>query len=111
MTIFMGTSEELQGPELWRRQCARNLMDCYALAMEGLAAAPGDKGLEALTRLMVDGMTSARGMEDERAFYRIAAGLCRECAAAEGRSFLRIYAAVFEDMAGEEDSNGSKSAV
>jgi hypothetical protein len=106
----MDLETELQGKELWRRQCARNVMDCYALGMEALSRTwgierKGEKALETLTRLMVEGMTAVRSREDEAAFYRMAAGLCRECA--EGRDdrtagLFRIYAAVFGDMAGEE---------
>lgn len=97
---------------LWRQQCARNLMECYALGMEGLGAGWGTAGaghaaLEALTRLMVDGMTSARGVEDEKSFYRTASALCRECGrmAGDKAAFFRVYAAVFEDLAGEEESH------
>lgn len=92
---------------MWRRQCARNLMDCYALGMEGLASNPQNKALDALTRLMVDGMTAVRGAEDEKAFYRMAAGLCRECTLSIGEraGLFRIYAAIFSDMAGEEGSD------
>ena len=92
---------ELQGPELWRRQCARNLMDCYALAME---AGNGGKPFESLVRLMVDGMMAVRSEEDEKVFHRAAAASCRECAEALGDSdkarFFRIYAAIFEDIGG-----------
>ena len=93
--------------ELWRRQCTRNLMDCYALAMETMSGrwekgAPGHKELTDLTQLMVEGMTAVRNEQDEKVFYRIAATLCRDCAGAcgasdEARAF-RIYAAIFEDM-------------
>lgn len=97
-------------PDLWRRQCARNVMDCYALVMDVAAGAQtknaqGRKELEALARLMVDGMTSVKDSEDEKVFYRAAAAGCRECAVAceapgigeRGRLF-RIYAAIFEDL-------------
>lgn len=95
--------EELGGKELWRRQCARNLMDCYALGMEGLSMRPGNQGLETLTRLMVDGMTAVRDAEDEAVFYRTAAGLCRACAetAGEKARMFRIYAEIFDDMGGK----------
>jgi hypothetical protein len=90
--------------ELWRRQCARNIMDCYALGMEALMESNvvGREELGVLTRLMVDGMTVVRTEEDEKGFYRIATTLCRECAKAlegseKARLFL-IYAAIFEDM-------------
>ena len=96
---------ELQGPELWRCQCARNLMDCYALAMETSMSQEADKDrkvFDVLTRLMVDGMTSVRSREDEAVFYPTAADSCRRCAevlegSEKGRLF-RIYAAIFEDM-------------
>jgi hypothetical protein len=95
---------------MWRRQCARNLMDCYAAGMNALSrrwkrGEPGHKALEALTRLMVDGMTAVKTQEDERSFYRMAAASCRECAefCGPGQSGpFRIYAAVFEDMAVRE---------
>jgi hypothetical protein len=95
---------KLENSELWRRQRARNLMDCYALGMETLMRRPGDRALDALTMLMVDGMTSVRCAEDERSFYRTAAGLCRAClerAGEKGRMF-GIYAAIFDEMADEE---------
>jgi hypothetical protein len=105
-TMF-STDVELQGPELWRRQCARNLMDCYALGMELLMTHPGERSADALTRLMVDGMTSVRESDDERAFYKTVAGLCRECAkAGEAKAgMFRIYAAIFEDMSVREGSH------
>lgn len=97
--------EELGGAELWRRQCARNLMDCYALGMEALAARPAHGPLQALTRMMVDGMTAVRTAEDERAFYKTATALCRECAGAAGEkaALFRIYAAVFGELGGRAD--------
>jgi hypothetical protein len=85
-------------------------MDCYALAMESLAG-PWENGapkaLDALTRLLVDGMTAVRDAEDEKSFYRTAAELCRECGRlVSGRSgMFRIYAAIFGDMAGEEEGH------
>jgi hypothetical protein len=97
-------------PDLWRRQCARNVMDCYALVMDVVAGAQtknarGCRELESLARLMVDGMTAVKNSEDEKGFYRAAAAGCRECAAAcaggdsgnKARLF-RIYAAIFEDL-------------
>jgi hypothetical protein len=96
-------SLQKENSEIWRRQCARHLMDCYALAMQGLMERPGDRELEALTRLMVDGMTAARGEEDSRAFYRMAADLCETCAlGCGGRSgaIFRIYAALFRENEG-----------
>jgi hypothetical protein len=98
---------ELQGIELWRRQCARNLMDCYALGMQALMKNPGHRNLETLTRLMVDGMTVVREAEDEQVFYRTAASLCRQGAEAGGEeaALFRIYAAIFEDM-GAENGGG-----
>lgn len=109
MMTSTGTNEELQGPEMWRQQCARNLMDCYALAIESLGntwerGTAVYKALDALTRLMVDGMTAVRGAEDEKVFYRTAAELCRECGRlVTGRAgMFRIYAEIFGDMAGEE---------
>jgi hypothetical protein len=97
-------NEEPPREVLWRRQCARNLMDCYAAGMEALMTRPGDKSLEALTRLMVEGMTAVRDGEDERAFYRLAAALCRESAGKHLREAgrFRIYAAIFEDLGQEE---------
>jgi hypothetical protein len=95
---------ELHGAELWRRQCARNIMDCYSLGMEASMepVASGKKEMEALTRLMVEGMTAVRSEEDEGAFYRMAAEACRECAKAlegsEKARLFRIYEAIFEDM-------------
>jgi hypothetical protein len=96
---------EFQGTDLWRRQCARNLMDCYALGMEAAMAAgegQGRKCFEDLTRLMVEGMTAVRGTEDEDVFYRMASEQCRKCSMACGQTekarLFRIYAAVFEDM-------------
>ena len=96
---------ELGGSELWRRQCARNLMDCYALAMETSMAPEGENGrkvFDGLTRLMVDGMTAVREKEDEESFYRMAAEQCRACASVCGgvkkARLFRIYAAIFEDM-------------
>jgi hypothetical protein len=102
-----GLEVELQGKELWRRQCARNLMDCYALGMELLMTHPGERSADALTRLMVDGMTSVRSAEDEKVFYRTVAALCRECAGrAEGKAgSFRIYAAIFEDMCCREGNH------
>jgi hypothetical protein len=98
---------ELQGWELWRRQCARNLMDCYGLGMQALMESPGDRKLEDLTRLMVDGMTTVRGAEDEKAFYIAAARLCRDCAAeSEGRGMFRIYAGIFKEMGGDGPQDG-----
>lgn len=101
--------KELQGEELWRRQCARNLMDCYALAMETAMAQEGEKDrkvFDGLTRLMVDGMTAVRNEEDSGAFYRMAVQSCRECAKAlegsEKARLFRIYAAIFEDIRGME---------
>jgi hypothetical protein len=96
--------EVLERVDLWRRQCARNLMDCYGLGMQLLMESPRDKNLEALTRLMVDGMTSVKTVEDERSFYKMAAELCRVCgeAAAEKGGLFRIYGAIFADIAGEE---------
>src|SRR5262245_18819874 len=103
------TNEELQGQELWRRQRARDLMDCYSLAMEVMVDASEQgrterSSLDALTRLIVEGMTAAPSAVDERAFYRRAADLCRACApeAKAKAGLFRIYAAVFEDMAGKE---------
>ena len=89
--------------EIWRRQCARNLMDCYELAMEVLGGPWAEErppALDALTRLMVDGMTSVRTAEDERSFYRTAAALCRQCAGMGGQkgAMFRVYKAIFEDM-------------
>ena len=94
-------------PEIWRRQCARNLMDCYALAME-CSMTPeekdGRKVFDGLARLMVDGMTAVKEKEDEESFYRMAAEQSRECARAcggvEKARLFRIYAAIFEDMHG-----------
>src|SRR5262245_28023161 len=90
---------ELEKPEdlreLWRRQCARNMMDCYAAGLEVLSA--GIRGreekeaLEALTRLMVDGMTVVRSTEDERVFYRLAAKLCRACAGGVSREHAGLF--------------------
>ena len=86
-------------PVLWRHQCARNLMDCYALAME---AGNGGKPFESLVRLMVDGMTAVKNEEDEKVFYRATADSCRKCAGELGASdrarFFKIYAAIFEDL-------------
>lgn len=103
--VHTETTQDPPHEVLWRQQCARNVMDCYALAMECLARSPGEPDLEALTRLMVDGMTSVRDAEDERIFYRMAAQLCRRCQKTLGGNggFFRIYAAIFEDLAGEED--------
>jgi hypothetical protein len=88
------TTEELGGKELWRRQCARNMMDCYALG---------------LPRLWVEGMTVVRDGGDEKIFYKMAAASCRECAVAcgdmKGRLF-RVYAALFDEMCGEEGNHG-----
>lgn len=105
MTVEMSIQKELQGEELWRRQCARNLMDCYALAMETSMAPESEKDrnvFNELTRLMVEGMTAVRAKEDEESFYRMAAEQCRECATACGKSdksrMFRIYAAIFGDM-------------
>jgi hypothetical protein len=62
----------------------------------------GCKELNDLTRQMVEGMTAVRTEEDEKAFYRMAAVSCRECAKAlegtEKARLFRIYAAIFEDM-------------
>jgi hypothetical protein len=100
---------ETEGP-LWHRQCARNLMDCYATGMEALAEnwnAPvaRKKIFETLTRLMVEGMTAVRTAEDERAFYRMATAACRECIGIGGTraGIFRIYAGIFGDMAGQEE--------
>ena len=89
--------------DLWRRQCARNIMDCYALGMEAsLETKTGRKETETLTRLMVEGMTAVRNEEDEHVFYSSAARSCRDCAKAlegtEKARLFRIYAAIFEDM-------------
>ena len=94
--------------EIWRRQCARNLMDCYALAMESSMTPEekdGWKVFDGLARLMVEGLTAVKvkeDKEDEEAFYRMAAEQCRVCAAVCGGSersrMFRIYAAIFEDM-------------
>lgn len=90
---------------MWQRQHARNLMDCYGVGMEALAEnrdadSPRHKALEALTRLMVEGMTAVREAEDERAFYRLAAAVCRECMQIGGRKagLFRIYVGIFEDL-------------
>jgi hypothetical protein len=100
---------DLQGKDLWRRQCARNVMDCYAAAMEVLADGwdakeETRKPFETLARLMVDGMTAVKTLEDERAFYRMAAAVCRECMALGGRraGIFRVYGAIFGDMADQE---------
>lgn len=106
-----GREKEEKSGELWRRQCARHLMDCYGLGMQALAEDPGADPLENLVRLIVDGMTAVRGREDERSFYRTAAGLCRTCAAGGIKAAgFRIYAAIFEDMAesaGKEEVHGT----
>ncbi len=114
MTNASGMQKDLEGKELWRRQHARNLMDCYALGMEALngvpvGGSPGHKAFEELARLMVEGMTSVRSVEDEAAFYRMAAGLCRECAEADLKSgdgskagLFRVYTALFEDLGRKE---------
>jgi hypothetical protein len=98
--MMTSVQEELGGRELWRRQCARNLMDCYAVTMEVLMDVPGDRDFEALARLMVDGMTSVLDREDEKVFYRLAAGLCQACGrASHGKAPLfRIFASLFADM-------------
>jgi hypothetical protein len=95
---------EASGIELWRRQHTRNMMDCYALGMEVLSSWPGHRTVESLVRLMVDALAAARGAKDEKAFYKTAAGLCRECAKVGGEKagMFRIYGAIFEDMAREE---------
>jgi hypothetical protein len=94
-------------PDLWRRQRARNVMDCYALVMDVVAGAQtknarGCRELESLARLMVDGMTAVKDSEDEKGFYRAAAAGCRECAGAcaggDKARLFRIYAAIFEDL-------------
>ena len=106
--ITMGTDEAVEARDLWRRQCARNLMDCYAAGLEVLAGpvtgGAGRAALEALTRLMVDGMTAVRTEEDEKVFYRTAAGLCRECAGTLGGKarMFGIYGAIFEELCGKE---------
>jgi len=104
MTPIANPVLENDTAEIWRRQCARNIMDCYALGMEASMDlnTVGQKELDVLTRLMVDGMTAVRTEEDEKAFYRMAAVSCRECAkvldgTVKARMF-RIYAAIFEDM-------------
>ena len=100
----------LEGKALWRRQNARNLMDCYSLAMEAASESweksnVGNKPFDSLVRLMVDGMTAVRGAEDEKGFYRMAAASCREGGVAseergakEKARLFRIYAAIFEEM-------------
>jgi hypothetical protein len=91
---------ELHGVELWRRQCARNIMDCYSLGMEASMEpnASGKMEMETLTRLMVEGMTAVRNEEDEGAFYRMAAESCRECAKAlDGTDKARMFR-IYEDM-------------
>jgi hypothetical protein len=94
---------ELSGVELWRRQQARNVMDCYAAGMDILMKEPGERRVEALTRWMVEGMVAVKTKEDERAFYKTAVDLCRGCAETGGEkgSVFRIYAAIFEDMSGQ----------
>ena len=90
--------------DIWRRQCARNIMDCYALGMEAsmISDGRGQKELGVLTRLMVDGMMAVRTEEDEKTFYRMAAKSCRDCSKAlegtEKARLFRIYAAIFEDI-------------
>ena len=106
--MFVQDVEQAFGQrELWRRQCARNLMDCYALALEAssgswLNGEQGHKTLEQLVQFMVTGLTGVRNEEDEKSFYKTAAVLCRECAKAlegtEKARLFRIYAAIFEDM-------------
>ena len=97
--------EKTDHPEIWRRQCARNIMDCYVLGMETLLesnTARGKKDLDLLTRLMSEGMTVVRNEKDEHVFYSAAARSCRECAKAlegtEKTRLFRIYASIFEDM-------------
>jgi len=96
--------EKSEKSEIWRRQCARNIMDCYALGMEASMDlnAVGQNELGVLTRLMVDGMTAVRTEDDENSFYRMAAGACWECAKSlegtEKARLFRIYAAIFQDM-------------
>jgi len=103
----IASDTDLRGKALWRRQNARNLMDCYSLAMEAASESWGkgdatNKPFESLVRLMVEGMTAVRNEEDEGAFYRMAVDSCRECAKAvegtEKARLFRIYAAIFEDM-------------
>lgn len=116
MTIMSGVERELQGKALWRRQRMRNLMDCYSLGMGAMSLDAGERkegrqSVEALTRLMVEGMAEeGRGKQGKREFYRKAAGLCRESAAECERmggeagktaGFLRIYGAIFEDLGGK----------
>ena len=95
--------------EMWRRQNARNIMDCYALGLEVMAGAGTKdqrKVFDSLIRLMVDGLTAGDDPEDEKSFFRMAATACRECAgkclsneSLEDKARLfRIYAAVFDDM-------------
>jgi hypothetical protein len=101
--------EETDGP-LWRRQCARNLMDCYSAVMEAMGQPwgqhkEGRRALEVLGRLMVDGMTAVKTPEDERVFYRMAAAACFECLSIGGEkaAFFRIYALLFRDLAAEQE--------
>jgi hypothetical protein len=114
MKGFVEANGPLEGVALWRRQCARNVMDCYALGMEAVSecresGGKAGKALEGLTRLMVEGMTAVKDAEDEKAFYRMAARACRECEAAcrgenklgDKAGLFRIYSAIFEDMSGE----------
>lgn len=99
--------------EMWRRQCARNLMDCYVLGVSAeVAGAGARRSQEALARLMAEGMMRVRPAADEKAFYRAAAARCRECAAAaaeEQSGLFRIYAEIFEEMGGEADRRGGKT--
>ena len=92
----ISTDPDLSHEELWRRQCALNLMDCYAMGVRSLMERPLDKDLGTLVRLMVDGMTAARGREDEMAFYRAAASQCRACE--EKNPLFGTYAVIFEDL-------------
>lgn len=98
---------DVDHPEIWRRQCARNIMDCYALGMEAsmMSDARGRKELGVLTRLMVDGMTAVRSEEDEKVFYPAASASCRECAkvleGTEKARMFRIYGAIFADMSND----------
>lgn len=82
-------------------------MDCYALGMEaaGTGQGAGRKAADALARLMVEGMTAVRSPEDERGFYRLAARLCEECAAAckKRAALFRVYGAIFGELAGQGD--------
>lgn len=107
-------STELQGMALWRRQRARNLMDCYALGMEVLSGAwdgpsEGNGVFETLVRHMVEGLAGPEAPRDANGYYATAARLCGECAAAcqahgirEKAGLFRIYGAIFRDMVGTE---------